>query len=294
MDWPSLFAAFGGGLLGAAIGAVPAFIFTGLLAIAGVAAAASGGTELIGVAFGPVIGPHISFGGGVAAAAYAGSRGFIKTGRDVGSPLMGVGRPDVLIVGGVFGCIGWLLNEGLTVVGAKSWTDTIALTVVCTGIGARLSFGKTSLFGTVGTPKGRRFRPDDSATWLPWQQDFAHVVPISIGVGLVSAYLAGNSGLRAGGNVLGFGISTTILTFLIMGQKVPVTHHMALPAALAIAHGGGLFLGAACGLAGGLLGEIASRLFLIHGDTHIDPPAVGIAAMATILQLAAFAGWLPH
>jgi hypothetical protein len=265
-----------------------------LLAIVGVAAAASGGTEFIGVAFGPVLGPHISFGGGVAAAAYAGSRGFIKTGRDIGSPLMGVGRTDVLIVGGLFGCLGWLVNEGLIALGAKSWTDTIALTVVLTGIGARLIFGKTSLFGTIATPHGRRFRPDDSATWLPWQQDFAHVVPIGIGVGLVSAYLAGHSGLRAGGDVLGFGISTTILTFLIMGHKVPVTHHMALPAALAIGHGGDLLLGAICGVAGGLLGEAASRVFLIHGDTHIDPPAVGIAAMATILQVAAFAGWLPH
>ena len=88
MHWSSLFAAFGGGLLGAAIGAVPVFVFTGLLAIVGVAAAASGGTELIGVAFGPVMGPHVSFGGGVAAAAYAASKGHLKTGRDViiGSP----------------------------------------------------------------------------------------------------------------------------------------------------------------------------------------------------------------
>jgi hypothetical protein len=294
VSWAALIAAFGGGLLGAAIGAVPAFIFTGVLAIAGVAAAAAGGTELIGVAFGPVLGPHISFGGGVAAAAYAGSRGFIKTGRDIGSPLMGVGRSDVLLVGGLFGCVGWLVNQGLTAAGGGAWTDTIALTVVLTGMAARVIFGKKSLFGTVSTPNGRRFRPDDSATWLPWQQDFAHVVPISIGVGLMSAYLAGSSGLRAGGDILGFGISTTILIFLIMGQKVPVTHHMALPAALAIGHGGGLLLGAACGLAGGLLGEVASRVFLIHGDTHIDPPAAGIAVMATLLHLAAFAGFLPR
>ena len=176
----------------------------------------------------------------------------------------------------------------------KSWTDTIALTVVLTALGARLTFGKTSLFGDVPAPTGRRFRPDDSATWLPWQQNWSHLVSIGIGVGLASGYLAGMSGLRQGGDVLGFGISTTILTFLIMGQKVPVTHHMALPAAMAVTHGGGLFLAAMCGLAGALLGEAASRVFLIHGDTHIDPPAVAIAMMATLLSVAAFAGWLPH
>ena len=68
MDAMAVIAAFGGGVLGAAMGAVPVFILTGLLAILGVAAAAGGGSELIQVAFGPVLGPHVSFGGGVAAA----------------------------------------------------------------------------------------------------------------------------------------------------------------------------------------------------------------------------------
>ena len=65
------------GVLGAAMGAVPVFIFTGLLAILGVAAASGGGPELLQVAFGPVLGPHVSFGGGVAAAAYAGSSSWV-------------------------------------------------------------------------------------------------------------------------------------------------------------------------------------------------------------------------
>lgn len=32
-----------------------------------------------------------------------------------------------------------------------------------------------------------------------------------------------------------------------------------------------------------LLGELFSRLFLIHGDTHIDPPANAIWVMATVV-----------
>ena len=289
MDWAALFAAFGGGMWGASIGAVPAFIFTGILAIVGGIAAVSGHTEIVGVAFGPVFGPHVSFGGGVAAAAFAGSRGFLETGRDIGTPLMGLKRVDVLFVGGIFGSMGWLVNAGLVRSGAANWTDTIAMTVILTAMVARLVFGKTSLFGTVSSG-GRRFRPDDSAKWVAWQQDLAHVLSIGLAVGLIGAFLASGSGLSAGSAELAFGIATTVLIFMVLGRSVPVTHHIALPAALGVLHGAGFAGGVACGIAGGLLGEIASRVFLIHGDTHIDPPAAGIAGVVFALKAATALG----
>jgi hypothetical protein len=286
VDWMTVCAAFGGGMWGAAVGAVPAFIFTGILALLGAAAAASGHSELVGVAFGPVFGPHVSFGGGVAAAAYAASKGKLPTGRDIGSALMALRSVDVLVVGGLFGVAGLLVNQALASAGASNWTDTIAVTVVLTNIVARLVWGKTSVFGTVSSPTGRRFRPDDSATWLPWQQDFAHVLGIGLAVGLAAAYLAARSGLSTGADALSFGIATSVLIFLVMGHKVPVTHHIALPAALGVLHGAGFVGGVFCGVAGAVLGEIASRVFLIHGDTHIDPPAVGIALVVLGLKVA--------
>ena len=77
-----------------------------------------------------------------------------------------------------------------------------------------------------------------------------------------------------------------------MGQKVPVTHHIALPAALGVLHGAGFVGGVFCGVAGAVLGEMASRIFLIHGDTHIDPPAVGIALVVLSLKVAVAFGLL--
>jgi hypothetical protein len=77
--------------------------------------------------------------------------------------------------------------------------------------------------------------------------------------------------------VLGFGISTLVLTFLVMGHNVPVTP-ISLPAALGVIRGGGALGGAVCGIIGGLLGEIAARVALIHGDTHIEPPAAPTSA----------------
>jgi hypothetical protein len=286
----ALLAAFGGGLFGAALGAVPVFIFTGVLALLGVAAAASGHLELLQIAFGPVLGPHVSFGGGVAAAAYAGSRGLLKTGRDIASPLMGVGRMDVLLVGGAFGAAGYALSAAFVATGAAAWTDSVAVTVVITNIAARYMFGHGGVMGRLPAPPSRRFRPDDSASWLPWQQDWPHVLVIGLGVGLASAYLTGGSGLQAGRETLGFAISTVSLVFLLMGNKIPVTHHISLTAALGVIHGGGLIIGATTGVLGALLGEAASRASLIHGDTHIDPPAVAIGLVATLLLVMRAAG----
>ena len=69
-----LVAAFGGGMFGAAVGALPAFIITGVLAIVcGVVSMAGGDpTSTVNViAFGSFLGPHIAFAGGVAASAFA-------------------------------------------------------------------------------------------------------------------------------------------------------------------------------------------------------------------------------
>ena len=65
----NILAAFGAGLLAASIGAVNAFIMTGIMAIiAGVTACAgvADGVSAV-VAFGTVLGPHMSFAAGAAA-----------------------------------------------------------------------------------------------------------------------------------------------------------------------------------------------------------------------------------
>ena len=102
-------AAFAGGAFGAAIGALPAFIFTGFAVIGGEAAALGGGEEATAeaaaytglVGFGPVFGPHISFAAGAAAAAYAAKQGYIDDGKNI-LWAAGTNHMDVLIVGGLF------------------------------------------------------------------------------------------------------------------------------------------------------------------------------------------------
>ena len=280
IDSTTLIAAFGGGLFAAAIGTLPSFVFTGLLVLAGVCVAAAGGGPevLTSVAFGPVFGPHIAFGGGAAATAYAYRRGLIPSGREVTLPLMGLERPDVLLVGGCFGMLGYLLNHVWLLAGLGNRTDTIALTVVVSGMLARGCFGHSGL-------ASKRFRPSDDAHWVRHQERPAQWTCIGAGVGLVSAYMALEIGADRGGDVLGFGIAAASLVFAQFGLKVPVTHHMALPAAAAALASGNLAVGAAFGVVGALAGEVFSRLFHQHGDTHVDPPAGGIAITVAIVRL---------
>ena len=80
MSLAGFLAAFGGGVLGASIGAVPAFIFVGFIGLIGVAVlAAGGGTAILDhVAFGLWAPSAGGFAAGVAAAAYAKTKGKLR------------------------------------------------------------------------------------------------------------------------------------------------------------------------------------------------------------------------
>lgn len=286
-------AAFGGGAFGAAIGALPAFVFTGIAVLVGVAAALAGADfDFIGtIAFGPVFGPHIAFAGGVAAAAFAARRGKLSGGRDIATGLMGLGDPIVLVVGGLFGILGLvvvaLLNHVL-----QGITDTVALTVVLSALLARLAFGTTGIFGTLTEEARRRgrFRPGGGQVWLAYQQEWPQVIMIGLAAGLVASFITVELGQAAPqlaglGPVLAFGISAASLVFLQVKVTVPVTHHITLIAGLAALHSGSIWIGALFGVLAAVLGELSSRLMLIHGDTHIDPPAnaIWIATLLIVL-----------
>lgn len=289
-SWMMLFAAFGGGLFGAALGALPAFVFTGFATLVGVATALAGVEyDVLGnVAFGPVFGPHISFAGGVAAAAYAKRRGELGDGKDIIEPLASLATWDVLIVGGVFGSLGYLAQWGLSQV-LTDLTDIVALVVMLSGMLARIVFGSTPLLGRVATEdgKGSRFDPSGDEVWVEYQQDWLQAGVLGLGSGFIAAFMAltileANPDATTAATVIGFGISAASLVFLALGASFPVTHHMTISAAYAAIASGSLWVGVLAGVAGGLLGELASRLFLIHGDTHIDPPATAIWVMASL------------
>ena len=343
-------AAFAGGAFGAAIGALPAFCFTGFMVIAGEAANLVGveGAEISltaanvtgNIGFGMFFGPHVAFAGGAAAAAYAAKRqgampepsdGDYHPAKDIAYAL-GT-RPDALAVGGLFGIIGMfgtLVSGGL----ALPW-DPIAIMVVVSAALHRIAFGyplvgggDRSLLDMSPFENGEMRTATDggdvatdggvvNATherlavepWLPHQYKWSGVAMI----GIVAGLLGGFTAIRTGSPFLAFGISAASLTFLNLGvEKIPVTHHMTLPAstaALAVFAGQpeagsmaavlALVVGGVFGLYGALVGEVVQRVFYAHSDTHFDPPAAGIVVgtLTVVLLYAAgiFGGtsWVP-
>ncbi|MGI8541135.1 MAG: hypothetical protein ACR2N0_15390, partial [Rubrobacteraceae bacterium] len=130
------------------------------------------------------------------------------------------------------------------------------------------------------------------------QQGLLQATVLGVGTGLLAGFIVANFNqinpdYLAFAAIFGFGISAVSLVVLQFGFNGPVTHHMILPAgvaAVAVLSGGGgdvaaVLAAVVAGVAGALLGELFSRLFLIHGDTHVDPPAFAIFVMTTIIIL---------
>ncbi len=298
-------AAAAGGFFGAAIGALQSFVFTGFLVLVGVVAliADPASTILGSIAFGPAFGPHIAFAGGVAAAAYAARKSEL-VGKDIVTPLAKLARPDVVLVGAVFGVFGYVVQKLIAQIpwfGAH--TDSIALTVIVSAIVVRVVFGRTRLFVHNGTGASgwAAYSPSDNGRWIEGQERFVPNTVLGIFVGLLSAFVAvtlvqSMPQLGGAAPTFMFGISAVSLLLLSLGLSVPVTHHITLPAGIAAVTflplvGGeawvAMLIGAAGGLLGAWLAEIFSRLWLAHGDTHVDPPAAAIWPATTVILGAA-------
>jgi hypothetical protein len=268
MSYSIVLAAFGGGVFGALIGALPAFIFTGLVGLIGVAIIAGGGSDMIlgSVVFGTLLGPHIAFAGGVAAAAYEANRKkALSNGMDIlTSPSTINNDPMSLLVGGAFGIIGYLLNYLFGYLEIP--TDTVALTVFISGVISRYAFGHTGILGTLQNADGtkRAFFPD--------KYNLLFIVIYSFGVGAVVSYLVDLTQI----NVLGFVISAALLMFVQFGFNIPATHHVTLVAGYATVASGSVLVGAVFAVIAGVIGEIMGRTFNNNCDTHIDPPATTI------------------
>ncbi len=272
----SVAVAFGGGVLGAALGALPAFVLCGAAVVAGSIVMAVTGDPmwLNTLAWGPLLGPHVAFAGGAAAAAYAGRRHDAFSGRDVLTPLLGLNDVRVLTVGGLFGLGGHLLFLLLWLIpdpGGLEILNRMALVVVLSSIAARLLFGTTGLFGQPAS--GRRWDPQDQAAHLPWHARPGIVLLLGLGTGTAAAWLAI---VLPAVRFLSFGIAALALFPLLFGRKAPVLLHIVLAAELATLASGSIIWGVAAGVLAAWLGELAACLLLIHGDTHIDPPATAL------------------
>lgn len=267
LDLAAIIASFGGGAFGAALGPLPAFIFTGFMVIAGEASVVSGGAGNItgNVAFGPPFSPAISFAGGVAATAYAARQGYMDEfefdfhqAKNIPQSL-GT-KPDVLAVGGAFGILGYWLQTASAQLGMPY--DPIAMGVVLSAFAHRLFLGysiigkvrssnildmtpfeneERRVLGEGATDGGEVFEaePEATAAEAPAEKGRFLVEPWLphqyrwdhvVMIGLAAGILGAWVAIMAESPFLGFGISAASLLFLNCGiEKCPVTHHITLP-----------------------------------------------------------------
>ncbi len=292
----ALIAAFGGGVFAAAIGGVEAFIFTGIFAIVGGAAGMMGFADSSNIlvnyfAFGPFFGPHIAFAGAVAGAAYAKKKGYLENGADIISSLAGLNRPDVLLVGGLFGVIGFLIKELVIVnlfagtISPRLVTDAPGITVFISAILVRLIFG-----GKMRTSENFISKGNVLGTTLVISIFYSLVVG-----GLYLAAVEAGIPIKAFGglyHVIVFGLAAVGLTFAVAGQPFFGCHHIVIIAAEATVQSYAmthqpifaLAMGILFGTLAGLIGDIEGNTINCGTDSHIDNPAAAIFIMTFLVN----------
>ncbi len=269
-----LIASFGAGVFAAVIGGLPVFILTGVIVLAGIAGGNLAGMEnfpiISEVGFGVFLSPDITFGAGVAAAIYAKKKGFMETG-DITVPLIKFNNVGVLLVGGAFGTLAYVLRYFFAEV-LHLTTDSIALTVVVSAMIARLLFSDKGLAPSLKT---------GNKGYFPKGNQLMISALIATSIGFVSAYYA----VKTGDVLLAWALSAVGLVFVQMGSGGYAFHHIGIISALAGAATGNVYIGAIFGLLAGLTADTLGAFFNKDGDSHIDPPAIAITILTTVILL---------
>lgn len=286
-----LLAAFGGGVFAVCIGPLPAFILTGVFSVAGSVAGMCGAADasnilLNYVAFGPFFGPHIAFAGGAAAAAFAKKKGISENGADIATAMAGYNEPSLLLVGGIFGMLGYLFKELVVVnlfagsISPRLVTDGPGFTVFCSAVLARLLFGGKLRTGTEAISKGKT---------LGTTLFIGFAYSLLVGSVYAGAIYAGVPVEAFGGAypTLIFGIAAIGLIFAEFGQPYFGCHHTVIIAASAAVQSyaatDNVYMAVAMAVVFGfvatLIGDIAGKLINSGTDSHIDPPATAILIM---------------
>lgn len=288
----------------------------GLLAALGAGSAPITAGPFSGLGLGPLLGPHVAFAGGVAGAASAGRTELFDPGfryhqaKQIRAPLFR--QPRAVVVGGVFGLVG----VGLAAVASVLPLDPVAFAVVVSALLVRLTVGYP-LLGRVGGDSWLDMSPFEAGAYWgdgdhdvasaiagrhvvePWQPKYYEWLPVAV-IGTVVGIVAAGIALLSGSVLLPFGVALVSLFGLVAELQVseypvPVTHHIALPAAIgALAVGAsppvGIACGAAMGLLGALFGELAQRGLYAHGDTHVDPAFASLLLSSLLVSALVFTG----
>lgn len=291
----NLFYAFCSGAFGAMMGASGAFVITGCMCAIGMAALWGGpeGSFIHNcVTFGPMLLPAVTFAGGAAAAHYARWRGYVPygEGRNIAPALITLQRPDVVLFGGLTGAVGYAMSMGMNQLGLGSAMDTSATAIMIIALALKVLFDH-ELLGTPDRQTRRIGRYHRSAPC--WQRAMTRPFDMALYGALiggmagccVSQVLASeNASFAQYGIFVPFGVSCLVLLLNLGGTNAPVTHHITLCAAYAMASGGSLGWAVLAAMMATVAADFLGRTFHMHGDCYVDPAAMAITMVAPIVR----------
>lgn len=288
---------FFGGVLATCMGALGSVILCAFLAIIGIFAVMAGCEYnlVIGFAFGFFFSPHLGLGPAAVALGYAKKKGYVEDSKGIALPLIMLGKPSVLVVGGIFGVAAYFINAGLSAI-LPGKLDTISATIVIIGIICKALWGNEGVIGKV--PEGdKRFGVYSKNNWMP-HMPYGEGITFWLfagGASLLSAWMyweiseyakAVNSELIASIAIFPvFALAVISLTLLCTGLPCPVFHHIGLVASYAamMAYAAGaneitvLLWGLSCGILSHFAADLLADLFLVYGDGYVDPPSLSMA-----------------
>ena len=270
MSLVSIIAAVGGGIFGSLIGGTLSFIFTGITAFLGFAVLLATGESMIldQIAFGPFFGPQVAFVGACAAAAYAG-RVNKMNGQDVNHPLFVTKDVVALLIGGLFGVLGYVTNYYLATFDIG--IDTVAATVVIFGLITRFVVSGGSLIS--------HYEQDQK-----WTDGLISELAFNLIWGLGLSLIVGFAVIETGLANFGWAISAISLIFLFTTvEGFPVTHHVTMVAGYAAITFNNIYLAGLFGVLSILLGEFFLRTTNTNVKSHLDMPAIVITLLSFII-----------
>ncbi|MCL2126754.1 MAG: hypothetical protein FWH38_00750 [Treponema sp.] len=302
--------AFAGGCMGAVFGCLLAFIFVPLVIAGGLGA--MGSPEILGIlGFGGwgFYAPQISFAGGAFASAYAKWKGYLQSGQDITTALISLKKPDVILLGGVGGLLGYLcmiLHANFL----TSVVDGVPFGVVVPALIAKIIFDGC-VFGKVPDEvkaAGGRYSVRSPVQWIPyvttgWEKTLLGLV-MGIGGAYCTVLLAGNPNTAPWAAFVPFMVAVFSLIGFYFGVAIAPNHHIVYSASLGVlyyvayAHGGAgallavdgvqnpevvtgcMLWGVSLGVMATFWADFGARTFHLFGNkiggVHFDPPTQGI------------------
>ena len=298
----ALLMAFSGGVFGACAGGIQGFVILGIVGIGAMALNAAGISFLLNVAFGYWLFPAIWFTGYCVALSFAGKRGLCD-GKALTTPLIILRSPAVLAVGGVAGVAGYsfyyLCNN---VLGFRADNGAVAVVTIC--LLWKLLTEKTF----IGRPsnmvqaKGGRFSTRHDQHWIPYLHDGPTKLVFGLALSGASAAAVYAVGVAYGAlddlsiwashtpAFISFFISAATLVFAVSSDAA-ASHQTTLSAGYAFCCSAatGCDIGIAflwaigIGMLATFLADFFGDVFMIWGDTWIDPPAVTHLAISILV-----------